>query len=155
MRAISESSTPCQNAHLILNRLACAEAQANFEASSFSIRCVVRCGFRIRLTLIMSSSGEYCCVQHFAASSTIWPFSNCETHADSSKIVTCFTLHLDPSLLDARAPFNGSLVILQFALDQPKPRPRPLAALVPLPILLPLADGMVPLPLPTDVPAAV
>jgi len=40
-------------------------------------------------------------------------------------------------------------------LNQPKPRPRPLAALVPLPILLPLAAGMVPLPLPTDVPAAV
>jgi hypothetical protein len=41
------------------------------------------------------------------------------------------------------------------ALDQPKPLPRPLAALVPLPILLPLAAGMVPRPLPTDVPAAV
>ena len=44
---------------------------------------------------------------------------------------------------------------LRSILDQPKPLPRPLAALVPLPILLPLAAGMVPLPLPTDVPAAV
>lgn len=117
------------------------------------LRCTLWLSYR--LTFTMSSSGEYCCVQHLAASSTIRPFINCEAHADSSKGVTRLTPHSDPLLLNARAPFNGSLVTLQFTLDQPKPRPRPLAALVPLPILLPLADGMVPLPLPTDVPAAV
>ena len=85
----------------------------------------------------------------------IRPSGNCETHADSSKTVNRFTPHSGPLLLNARAPFNGSLVTLQFTLNQPKPRPRPLVTLVPLPILLPLADGMVPLPLPTDVPAAV
>ena len=82
-------------------------------------------------------------------------FQSCETQADSSEDVTPSAPHSGPSLSSTQAPFNGSLVTLQFTLDQPKPRPRPLAALAPLPILLPLADGIVPLPLPTDVPAAV
>ena len=96
------------------------------------------------------------CVQDIAASTANWHCSNCGIDAASSNVATTRLTPLSgPSLSDAQALFNGSLVTLHFAPNQPKPRPRPLAALAPLPILLPLADGMVPLPLPTDVPAAV
>lgn len=152
--AISDRCTmmPKSSSHL---EQACMRGSAGTskQCHSQSLRCTLWLSYR--LTFIMPGSGEYCCVQHFAASLTFWHSSNCETHADPSENVTPSTPHSGPSLSSTRAPFNGSLVTLQFALDQPKPRPRPLAALVPLPILLPLADGMVPRPLPTEVPAAV
>jgi len=96
------------------------------------------------------------CTQRVAASVINWYSSSCGIHAASNEIVRRFAPHSGPSLSNAWTLFNGSLRTLHPTLDQPKPRPRPLAAaLVPLPILLPLADGMVPRPLPTDVPAAV
>lgn len=108
------------------------------------------------LTFIKSSGVGYatvyaacCCERDQLAFQQLWYSCGVQQNCD------LFTPHSGPSLLNAQALFNGSLRTLQFTLDQPKPRPRPLVALVPLPILLPLADGMVPLPLPTDVPAAV